>query len=165
MNTRYCIHSSPIGPLLLAGRGDTVIAIRFAENGQPAAPDPDWIADPDAAPTLRRQLDDYFAGRLTRFELDLDAQGTAFQKSVWAALQDIPYGETWSYGQLARHLGRPTASRAVGAANGANPIPIVVPCHRVIGANGSMTGFGGGIACKQQLLALEAGGRQGGLFG
>ncbi len=102
----------------------------------------------------------YFAGRLHRFDLALAPEGTTFQREVWTALTTIPYGETVSYGELARHLGRPAASRAVGAANGRNSIPIVIPCHRVVGADGSLTGFGGGLVIKRRLLELEAGIRQ-----
>jgi methylated-DNA-[protein]-cysteine S-methyltransferase len=109
-----------------------------------------------------RQLREYFAGQRTRFDLPLHPAGTAFQRDVWSELQRIPYGETISYGELARRVGHPAAARAVGAANGANPIPIVIPCHRVIGANGKLTGFGGGIPVKQKLLALES--RQGALL-
>ncbi len=105
------------------------------------------------------QLGEYFAGRRTDFDLPLAPHGTAFQLRVWAELRSIPYGQTVSYGELARRVGRPRAARAVGAANGANPIPIIVPCHRVIGADGSLTGFGGGLAIKARLLALESGQR------
>jgi methylated-DNA-[protein]-cysteine S-methyltransferase len=112
------------------------------------------------------QLDAYFAGKLRRFELPLAAQGTSFQREVWSALTTIPYGETVSYRELAQRVSRPLASRAVGAANGRNPIPIVIPCHRVIGADGSLTGFGGGLEIKRRLLALESrsGSRPGELF-
>jgi methylated-DNA-[protein]-cysteine S-methyltransferase len=106
---------------------------------------------------VRRQLDAYFAGRLRVFELPLAPQGTEFQRTVWDALLRIPYGETTSYGALARSLGKPEASRAVGLANGRNPIPIVIPCHRVIGSGGSLTGYGGGLDLKRRLLALERG--------
>jgi methylated-DNA-[protein]-cysteine S-methyltransferase len=102
-----------------------------------------------------RQLREYFSGRRTEFELPLAPQGTAFQRGVWRQLQEIPYGETISYGELAKRVGNPKASRAVGAANGQNPIPIVIPCHRVIGSNGKLTGFGGGLPTKEALLALE----------
>ena len=106
--------------------------------------------------TAEGELERYFAGRLTRFTVPLDGAGTAFQKAVWRALVSIPFGETRNYGQIAAQIGRPTASRAVGAANGRNPISIIVPCHRVIGFNGKLTGFAGGLGVKQQLLALEA---------
>ncbi len=102
-----------------------------------------------------KQLREYFAGKRADFDLPLAPEGTEFQRSVWRNLQDIPYGETISYGELAKRVGNPKASRAVGAANGQNPIPIVIPCHRVIGANGKLTGFGGGLPTKEALLALE----------
>ena len=110
------------------------------------------------------QLTEYFAGDRTEFDLPLRPIGTDFQRRVWRALCDIPFGRTWSYGELAMHIGSPTASRAVGLANGRNPISIVIPCHRVIGANGSMTGYGGGIERKRWLLAHEAGAQEQALF-
>jgi methylated-DNA-[protein]-cysteine S-methyltransferase len=111
-----------------------------------------------AVAELRRQLTEYFAGERRQFDLELAPAGTEFQQRVWAELQRIPYGETVSYGDIARRLGRPGASRAVGLANGSNPLPIVVPCHRVIGADGSLTGYGGGLEAKARLLELERGG-------
>ncbi|MGW0311208.1 methylated-DNA--[protein]-cysteine S-methyltransferase [Streptomyces flavidovirens] len=108
-----------------------------------------------------RQLDAYFAGELKEFDLELSLDGTPFQRGVWAQLQQIPYGETWTYGQLAERLGNPAASRAVGLANGKNPVGIIVPCHRVVGAAGSLTGYGGGLERKRRLLAFEAGGVDG----
>jgi methylated-DNA-[protein]-cysteine S-methyltransferase len=102
------------------------------------------------------QLDEYFAGKRQEFDLPLAPAGTDFQCQVWQGLQEIPFGETWSYGELARHVGRPKASRAVGAANGLNPIPVIIPCHRVIGSNGKLTGFGGGLETKSFLLKLES---------
>ena len=119
------------------------------------APQPEWKRDDRAMREVVRELTAYFAGELRQFSLPLAPQGTPFQLDVWNALRAIPYGETRSYGELAERIGRPAAVRAVGAANGANPLPIVVPCHRVIGSNGSLTGFGGGIPLKQALLALE----------
>lgn len=109
----------------------------------------------DAFKPVKQQLAAYFAGELTDFNLVLAPEGTDFQLAVWTALQKIPYGETCSYGDIANRIGKPEASRAVGAANGQNPLPIVIPCHRVIGSNGSLTGFGGGLDCKQFLLRLE----------
>jgi methylated-DNA-[protein]-cysteine S-methyltransferase len=156
----YCYLDTPIGKLLLAGDEQGVHRITFPPKGKPgqaAAPEEGWIES--ARGPLKeavRQLKEYFAGRRTEFDLPLAPEGTGFQKSVWRQLCDIPYGETISYGELARRLGNPKASRAVGAANGSNPLPIVVPCHRVIGANGKMTGFGGGIPVKEALLALES---------
>ncbi len=151
----YGYHDSPVGPLLLAGDGDRLHLIGFPSGSRAERPRETWRRDETLFDAARAQLDAYFAGALTRFDLPLHFTGTAFQQSVWSALRDIPYGETTSYGVLARRVGRPTASRAVGAANGANPLPIVVPCHRVIGGDGSLTGFGGGIETKRFLLALE----------
>lgn len=162
----YCTLESPIGKLLAAEAGDALQIIRFPSGPKGLSgsasgePRPDWRPvnpqDPGVLHELQQQLDAYFAGRLRRFELPLDPQGTAFQRSVWAALQKIPYGQTVSYGALAERIGRPAAARAVGAANGRNPIPIVIPCHRVIGSSGRLTGFGGGLCTKQALLELEA---------
>jgi methylated-DNA-[protein]-cysteine S-methyltransferase len=147
---------SPIGRLLLAGEGDGLIQLGFQCGPRPLRPADSWIADaaPFEAPIA--QLTEYFAGRRRAFDLRLAPRGTEFQRRVWRALTDIPYGKTISYGELARRIGRPGASRAVGLANGANPLPIVVPCHRVIGADGTLTGFGGGLPIKRKLLALEA---------
>jgi len=149
----YCYVDTSIGKLLIAGDHEAVHQIRFA----PAAPEHTWIESTTGPiQEAARQLKEYFAGRRTDFDLPLAPQGTGFQKTVWQHLRDIPYGETISYGELARRVGNPKASRAVGAANGQNPIPIVIPCHRVIGSNGKMTGFGGGIPVKEALLALES---------
>ncbi len=153
----YTYLDSPIGPLLLAGDGVALSRVGFPSGKGRVAPRDGWRRADDAFVEARRQLNAYFAGELRDFDLTLMPEGTPFQLSVWQALTSIPYGETISYGELALRLGRPGASRAVGAANGANPIPIIVPCHRVIGANGSLTGFGGGIETKRHLLALEAG--------
>jgi methylated-DNA-[protein]-cysteine S-methyltransferase len=148
---RMVEHASPVGPLTLVASDAGLVALLWRSPGPPLAP---GNADPVLAET-RQQLDTYFAGRLTRFDLPLGARGTPFQRRVWAALALIPFGETRSYAQIATGLGQPTATRAVGAANGRNPRSIVVPCHRVIGADGSLTGFGGGIAAKRFLLDLE----------
>jgi methylated-DNA-[protein]-cysteine S-methyltransferase len=156
----YRTIDSPIGPLLLAGDTTTLRRLAFVREGRPE-PDGDWA--PDARGVLDgvcRELDAYFAGRLTRFETAVEPEGTEFQRRVWRALVGIPYGQTRSYGELARHIGAEKAVRAVGAANGANPIAIIVPCHRVIGANGSLTGFGGGLPVKRALLDLEQGKRR-----
>lgn len=152
----YTYLDSPIGPLLLAGDGVALSRVGFPSGKGRVAPRDGWRRADEAFVTARTQLTAYFAGELRAFDLTLMPEGTPFQLSVWQALTSIPYGETISYGELALRLGRPSASRAVGAANGANPIPIIVPCHRVIGANGSLTGFGGGIETKRHLLALEA---------
>lgn len=150
---------SPIGPLLLAGDEQGLRFLLFARGRDKARPQPDWESDTRRLKEPVRQLTAYFAGRLRDFELPLAPQGTAFQSAVWQQLQRIPYGETISYGELARRLGNPKAVRAVGLANGSNPIAIVIPCHRVIGSNGSLVGYGGGLPIKQALLALERGQR------
>lgn len=147
-------YDSPIGPLVLAGRHDQLVSLHL-----PGSDDPLPDGEARATPILKRaakQLAEYFAGKRKDFALELAPEGTAFQRSVWAKLQQIRYGETWSYGDLAKAIGKPAASRAVGAANGRNPIAIIIPCHRVIGANGSLTGFGGGLPAKKYLLQLES---------
>ena len=146
---------SPIGPLLLVGDNSKLCQILFASNGRSAAPQLDWRDNPAAFVEPIRQLRAYFAGDLEAFDLPISPQGTPFQQRVWRELCNIPYGETISYGQLATRIGNPNASRAVGLANGSNPIPIVIPCHRVIGSNGKLTGYGGGLPIKEKLLALE----------
>ena len=160
----YCYLESPIGTLLIAGDAETIRQIHFPKDGKPAPPQRNWI-ESQRGPVAEavRQLKEYFAGRRVDFELPLAPDGTEFQRTVWSRLQEIPYGETISYGELAKRVGNPKASRAVGAANGSNPIPIVIPCHRVIGSNGKLTGFGGGLPTKERLLALEA--KQLGLLG
>ncbi|MEP7020272.1 MAG: methylated-DNA--[protein]-cysteine S-methyltransferase [Pseudonocardiales bacterium] len=158
----YTYIDSPIGPLL-AVRDEVGLTGLYLPNARhPVSVAPDWERDDDAFDDVRAQLDEYFAGRRRDFDLPLHMIGTAFQQRVWTALLDIPYGETTSYGKTAAAIGAPTASRAVGLANGQNPIPIIVPCHRVVGANGSLTGYGGGLEAKRWLLALESG--QAGLF-
>ena len=152
----YSYLDTPIGTLLIAGDRDAVRRIEFPEEGKPARPEPDWIESalgPIAEAVC--QLREYFSGQRTSFNLPLAPEGTEFQRNVWRRLQDIPYGETISYGELAKRVGNPKASRAVGAANGLNPLPIVIPCHRVIGSNGKLTGFGGGLPTKEALLTLE----------
>jgi methylated-DNA-[protein]-cysteine S-methyltransferase len=152
----YCFLDSPIGPLLIAGDQEGVRHIRFPKNGKAAKPERGWIeASSGAVAEAVAQLRQYFAGRRTEFDLPLAPEGTAFQRAVWNELQRIPYGQTISYGELARRIGKPKASRAVGSANGANQIPIVVPCHRVIASGGKLGGFGGGLPVKEALLALE----------
>ncbi|HZF24676.1 MAG TPA: methylated-DNA--[protein]-cysteine S-methyltransferase [Steroidobacteraceae bacterium] len=145
---------SPIGRLLLVGERERLKLLHF-QSASRRRPEEGWIADSSAFESVRRQLREYFAGRRRAFDLGLMMPGTPFQCAVWSALRAIPYGETISYAELARRLGRPRAVRAVGSANGANPLPIVVPCHRVIGSDGSLTGFGGGLELKRSLLALE----------
>lgn len=153
--TVYTFTDSPIGRLLLAADEAGLRRIVFPAERQPQQPAPQWREERAPFSEALRQLDAYFAGRLRRFELPLAPEGTPFQLGVWRALCAIPYGETLSYGALARLLGKPGASRAVGLANGRNPLPIVVPCHRVIGSDGSLTGFGGGLPTKRLLLKLE----------
>jgi methylated-DNA-[protein]-cysteine S-methyltransferase len=148
----YTYVDTPIGSILIAGDGSSIIETYFAG----AKPKPEWIRDHDGLREAADQLRAYFAGERQAFDLPLAPRGTEFQQAVWSALQRIPYGGTSTYSTIAERIGRPAAVRAVGAANGANPIPIIIPCHRVSGANGSLTGFGGGLDVKRQLLALEA---------
>ena len=154
-----CTMASPVGELTLVASERGLRAVLWAEERAGRVPLPDRRSDPAHAILAEavRQLGEYFEGRLRDFTLPLDPMGTDFQKSVWTALNAIPYGETRSYAALAAAIGRPGASRAVGAANGRNPLSIVTPCHRVIGANGTLTGFAGGLAVKQWLLAHERG--------
>lgn len=152
----YCYLDTPIGELLLAGEDGALAMIGFPKGSMRRTPEPDWIFNEKPLATARTQLTEYFAGTRREFDLPLALSGTEFQVSVLQALQDIPYGETVSYGDIAKRIGRPKAVRAVGAANGRNPIPIVVPCHRVIGSSGDLTGFGGGLDTKEALLRLEA---------
>lgn len=154
---------TPVGPLRLAADDNGLRYIAFRHERHPVAFGADWERAPARFAEPKRQFDEYFRGRRRRFDLRLAPIGTEFQLAVWRALAGIPYGETTSYSRLATHLGRPNAVRAVGAANGRNPLPIVLPCHRVIGANGDLTGFGGGIEVKGWLLAHE-GAREGDLF-
>lgn len=153
------IDDSPVGPLLLAGNGEGLHVLAFGAGSRPREIEPDWVADTTFLNGVRRELDDYFAGRLQTFTTPVVFEGTPFQHRVWTELCRIPYGETISYLELANRIKNPKAVRAVGLANGANPIAIIVPCHRVIGANGSLTGFGGGIPTKRALLELERGQR------
>jgi methylated-DNA-[protein]-cysteine S-methyltransferase len=153
--TVYTFTDSPIGRLLLAADDAGLCRIDFPEGRHPQQPEPQWREQRARFDEALRQLEAYFAGTLQRFELPLAPAGTPFQRSVWRALCAIPYGQTLSYGALALRLGKPGASRAVGLANGRNPLPIVVPCHRVIGSDGSLTGFGGGLPTKRHLLRLE----------
>ncbi len=152
----YCYFDTPIGELLLAGEADALSMIGFPEGKMRRDPDADWIYNEEPFADAQRQLAEYFSGKRKDFELPLSLTGTEFQVSVLKALQEIPYGETTSYGAIAKQIGRPKAVRAVGAANGRNPIPIIVPCHRVIGSSGDLTGFGGGLDTKEALLRLEA---------
>ena len=162
--TRYGdVFPSPVGPLLVLVDGEgAVVLVEFPRSRsrrqmETALADlgPSVHRDPDRVAPVRRQLEEYFDGRRQDFDLKVHPAGTEFQHLVWAALRKIPYGTTTSYGELAASLGRPNSSRAVGAANGANPVSIIVPCHRVVGADGSLTGFGGGLETKRYLLDLE----------
>ncbi|HVZ71638.1 MAG TPA: methylated-DNA--[protein]-cysteine S-methyltransferase [Polyangia bacterium] len=154
--TSYSVVESPVGPLTLVAEGGDLVGVYFANASHAVDPPAAWKRDERRLRPVAAQLAEYFAGRRTRFDLPLAPRGTPFQRVVWDALLDIPFGETASYGELARAIGKPSASRAVGAANGKNPLSIVIPCHRVIGADGSMTGYGGEIPRKRALLALEA---------
>jgi len=149
------VYESPVGPLTLISNGAALTDLQFEDPRYAYTPAPagnDKLLD-----AARRQLDSYFAGKLRAFDLPLAPKGTPFQQRVWQALLTIPYGFTRSYGQQAAAIGSPQASRAVGLANGRNPISIIIPCHRVIGANGSLTGYGGGMGRKKSLLDLEQG--------
>ncbi|HEX7122047.1 MAG TPA: methylated-DNA--[protein]-cysteine S-methyltransferase [Gemmatimonadaceae bacterium] len=150
------VHDTPVGPLTLTSDGRALTGVWFPGKDDAPQATPDEGSDAILDLT-RRELDAYFAGRLREFSVPLAPRGTPFQQRVWAALREIPYGSTTTYGAIAAKLGARSAVRAVGAANGANPIPIIVPCHRVIGADGSLTGFGGGLERKRFLLDLERG--------
>jgi methylated-DNA-[protein]-cysteine S-methyltransferase len=153
----YAFLDSPVGRLHAAVEDGALRVLEFADSGRRASvPDPSWVPDEGGVAAIRPQRATYFAGHLRVFDIDVrPAYGTAFQRRVWDELRRIPYGETISYGEQAGRLGDGNKSRAVGAANGKNPIPIVVPCHRVIGANGHLTGFGGGLGVKAWLLQHE----------
>jgi methylated-DNA-[protein]-cysteine S-methyltransferase len=157
MGTSHTVVDSPLGPLTLRADDGVLSGLYMTDHRHSPAPDTLGPRADDGLAPVREQLAAYFAGELMAFDLPLALHGTAFQERVWAALRDIPYGVTTTYGELAAALGSPTASRAVGLANGRNPISIVVPCHRVVGANGSLTGYGGGVARKRALLDLECG--------
>jgi methylated-DNA-[protein]-cysteine S-methyltransferase len=153
----YSYLTNPLGTLLIAGDSVGLRLIRFQQGPQQGRPAPDWREERRPLGVALTQLEAYFAGTLRQFTLDLAPHGTPFQQAVWRALQDIPYGETTSYGALARQLGKPQAARAVGAANGQNPLAIVIPCHRVISSTGKLIGYAGGLHVKQALLAFECG--------
>jgi methylated-DNA-[protein]-cysteine S-methyltransferase len=165
MSLVYKFIPSPVGGLKLVASREGLVAI-FWKRDEPSHAERELgeMRNDERHPVLvdtERQLSEYFAGKRREFSLRLDMRGTPFQKDVWEALLAIPYGETTSYGEIAKRIGRPSASRAVGAANGANPIPIVVPCHRVIGSTGKLTGFGGGLDVKEKLLGIESQGKPG----
>jgi methylated-DNA-[protein]-cysteine S-methyltransferase len=153
--TCYTQMESPVGLLLLATDDEGLRLISFQSGRHTAKPKADWKENASPLREAIRELRAYFAGELTEFEVPLAPHGTEFQLNVWHRLCKIPYGETISYGELAKRVGNPKASRAVGLANGSNPIPIIIPCHRVIGSNGKLTGYGGGLPIKEKLLALE----------
>jgi methylated-DNA-[protein]-cysteine S-methyltransferase len=154
--TRYTAIESPIGVLLVARDDVGITALLLPHGRRPARPAAEWVRADAAFDDVRSQLGEYFAGTRTTFDLPLHLRGSAFQRRVWNALLEIPCGATTSYGAIAAAIGEPGAARAVGAANGQNPVAIIVPCHRVIGANGSLTGYGGGLPTKRWLLAHEA---------
>jgi methylated-DNA-[protein]-cysteine S-methyltransferase len=159
MTTFYTVFENPLGPLLLMSDGTSLTGLHTDNDKHRPAIRPDWVRDDNVPPFAQAiaQLRAYFDGELTEFDLPLAPQGTEFQMRVWRELCNIPFGETISYAELARRIGRPTASRAVGHSNARNPISIIVPCHRVIGADKSLTGYAGGLERKRMLLALEAG--------
>ena len=160
---KFCSIDSPVGLLTLAGIGGRLMHLRMVD--QTYEPNREqWQHEEDAFPDAVEQLQAYFSGARTDFDLDLELVGTPFQRKVWQALLSIPYGETRTYGEIAAQIGSPTAYRAVGLANGHNPIGIIVPCHRVIGANGSLTGYGGGLDKKKVLLEMEMGRNSPALF-
>jgi methylated-DNA-[protein]-cysteine S-methyltransferase len=151
----FTVMQSVIGPLLIAADERGIHAIRFARGDEPAEPDHDWRRDDHLLREAVRQLEAWFAGEIREFDLPLAPVGTPFQHRVWDELLEVPYGTTATYAEIAARIGQPTATRAVGAANGRNPIPIIVPCHRIIGSNGTLTGYAGGVSIKRMLLAVE----------
>jgi len=151
----YWIWPSPVGKLLLLDDGQGLCGLQFQDGAHPLEIEKNWKKQRSPFVRVMQQLEEYFAGRLQKFTIPLSLHGTAFQLSVWKALQAIPYGETVSYGTISKKIGNPKASRAVGAANGNNPVSIIVPCHRVIGSTGKLVGYGGGLTIKTALLELE----------
>jgi methylated-DNA-[protein]-cysteine S-methyltransferase len=154
---QYTLEDSPIGSLLLVGDGKVLHGLYMQDGRRPKQIAPGWERSPSSFADVTAQLHEYFAGERLAFDLALAIAGTPFERRVWSALTEIPYGETISYGELARRLNQPSAARAVGLANGRNPIAVIVPCHRVIGADGTLTGYGGGLERKRILLELESG--------
>lgn len=160
-STYYGFTQSPLARLLLVGSEDgALVALTLAGTNpdaeRPPTIDPRWIPDDGRLDDVRKQLDEYFSGARREFDVPTRPQGSEFQRAVWSAMEDIPYGETASYGELARRIGRPQASRAVGAASGQNPVPVVIPCHRVVGSDGRLTGYAWGLDRKTWLLDHEA---------
>lgn len=151
----YSQYSSPAGKIILTQENKHLTGLWFEGEKHSASIDPSWKRDEAAFKSIQQQLDAYFAGKLQRFDVSCKVSGTPFQERVWKALSKIPYGQTWSYSEIAASIGNPKAVRAVGTANGRNPISIIVPCHRVIGADGTLTGYGGGLKAKAWLLKLE----------
>lgn len=148
--------ATPIGPVRVTGDGGRVVGVYLEDQRHRPPDDPSAVRDDARLARIVRELEEYFAGKRRSFDVEVDFQvGTAFQRAVWEGLREIPFGETVSYGELAAHLGMPRASRAVGLANGRNPISIIVPCHRVVGAAGSLTGYSGGLERKRWLLEHE----------
>lgn len=154
--TYFTTMTSPVGELLLTSNGDALTTVYFEDPKYGPTSTDGWIRDDSVLAEARQQLEEYFRGERTEFDLALAPKGTDFQRSVWRALTEIPYAATTSYGAIAARIGKPSASRAVGAANGRNPISIIVPCHRVIGSGGDLTGYGGGLDRKRWLLDHEA---------
>ena len=159
--TVFSLMDSWLGKILLAGNDQGLTQVAFQAGKSPLTPKADWRRDDAFWATAVSQLTAYFAGELKQFNLPLAPQGTPFQQQVWAYLQTIPYGRTTTYGTIAAELGNPNASRAVGAANGRNPISVIIPCHRVVGSDGKLTGYAGGLPIKEALLGLERNGRLG----
>ena len=153
--TVFTTVDSPLGVILLVGNGQGLTELEFQDGTKPTAINAEWERDDSHFMEEVGQIKAYFAGERQQFDLQLAPKGTAFQQEVWRALRAIPYGQTISYGELAHRIGRPKAARAVGAANGANPLALIVPCHRVIGSNGRLTGYRGGLSIKEALLAHE----------
>jgi len=151
----YTTLESPLGPILLVGSPTGLRMVSFLSGENPIAPECGWRHEPHLFAEAAQQIHAYFTRELQSFTLVLEPRGTPFQLAVWEALRAIPYGKTLSYGEIARRIGKPAAVRAVGAANGRNPLPLIVPCHRVIGFDGSLTGYHGGLAIKERLLAIE----------
>ena len=161
VTTSHTVVESPLGPLTLRAEDGVLSGLYMTEHRHGPGVDALGVLDPDGLPAVREQLAAYFAGELRVFDVPVAVRGTPFQQRVWAALRQIPYGATTTYGELAAALGTPNAPRAVGLANGRNPVSIVVPCHRVVGASGALTGYGGGVERKRALLDLERGARGG----